>query len=221
MNIKLNILSIIRWEQLTGISFNNFNQIDNEEVMKLIFCMVVVNNDLMLSYEDFTELLNNKKIAKDLINKYIQIFNQIDLFTQNSTSKQPEITEPVEQKETEISFIKDTVIQLIINSGLDVKYVMHEMNLIDLPLYGIAYGNKINNEYKEKMTADRLWTYLLSIPNLSNSKIDSPSKFLPFEWEVNEDEINQKKEVESIKMNMDEILAQGQEIYNKINKTNK
>ena len=78
-NIKLNIKSIIKFEQLTNKPFSLIDYTSEEDVSKLLYCIVLSNNDCQFTYSQFLQLLDSKKISKNLFEQFqtvCEVFNQ-------------------------------------------------------------------------------------------------------------------------------------------------
>jgi len=121
MNIKLNIKSIIRFENLTGKSFNEFDYTNADDVMKLLYCVVLSNNPESFTYEEFLEVSKNKKISKEITDKFNKEIKIIELFTSKEIPKET----TVEPTEKVTIFIKDIVALLIVSAGIDANFVMN------------------------------------------------------------------------------------------------
>ena len=147
MNIKLNIKSIIKFEQFTNKSFNEIDYTNTDDLLKLMYCIVLSNNPDVFTYEEFLELIKSKKISKTISDKLSTEIKLIDLFANKEVK---EVTE--EQPEREVIFIKDIAAILVVNVGLDINFVMNEMSINDISLYMEAY----NNNVKQQMESSRL-----------------------------------------------------------------
>ena len=213
-NIKLNIKSIIKFEQLAGKPFSLIDYTSEEDVNKLLYCIVLCNNNYQFTYLQFLQLVENKKINKNLIEQFqthCEVFNQFkDVDTEGEKTR-----DTVEGKESRGMYVKDLAALLIIQGGLDVNYVLNELSLNDIPLYVKA----LNNKQRERMEEQRLWTFISILPHVDSKKLKSPSDLYPFPWELKEKEIEQKKHVEEGTKMLDNILD-NKELLNKIMKTN-
>jgi len=209
MNIKLNIKSIIKFEQFTNKSFNEIDYTNTDDLLKLMYCIVLSNNPEVFTYDEFIELLNSQKINKDITTKFNIELKLIGLF-----STKEELVEPTEPTETEVLFIKDIAALLIVQAGLDAHYVMNEMNINDIYLYMTAYNNKI----KEQMESSRLWTYLSILPHIDGNKINSPAKLYPFPWELEKQVEQEKAEFKIMADELPDMFKTGADLIEKINK---
>jgi len=209
MNIKLNIKSIIKFEQFTNKSFNEIDYTNTDDLMKLLYCIVLSNNTESFTYDEFIELSNSKKISKEISDKFNKEIKIIELFASKEVKE-----ETTEQTEKGTLYIKDIVALLIVNTGIDANYVMNEMNINDISLYMTAYNNKV----KEQMESSRLWTYLSILPHIDSSKINSPSKLYVFPWETEQQELQDKTELNNMAKELPELFKSSAELIERINK---
>ena len=210
MNIKLNIRSIIKFEQFANKPFNEFDYTNIDDVSKLLYCVVLANNPESFTYDEFIELSKSKKISKEITDKFNKEIKLIELFASKEVKE--ETTEEPSEKVT--IFIKDIVAFLIVNAGINANFIMNEMSVNDIPLYMNAYNNKV----KEQMESSRLWTYLSILPHIDSSKINSPSKFYSFPWEVEQQELQEKADLKNIASELPDIFKSGVELIERINK---
>jgi len=211
MNIFLNLKSIIKFEQLTSKSFNEINY-QSDDIYKLLYCIVISNNPESFLYEDFLMLMNNKKLAKEVTDKFQLILKLIEQFT---TKKEP-VELPIETDEKplikEVLYIKDIVSTLIVHAGMDVNYIMNEMQLTDIEMYMNAYNDKL----KQQLENDRLWTYLTILPHVDGKKLNTPAMLYAFPWDA---KIEVKPDINNIEFEeFEEIMKKQTEIINKLNK---
>jgi len=224
LKIKLNIKSIIRFEQLTNKSFYEIDSL-TDDFIKLLYCIVLVNNDFVFSYDDFLDILKtNNKIGKDIMNKF-QKLNQLNeqFIDKIKTAIEPEIkkeTEPI--KENKINYIKDIASMLIVQLGLDANYVLYDMEVIDIKMYYDAYITKIKNEENINiinLTYNRLNTWYSVICQVGAEKLNNPTKLYSFPWEKEELEKEVKKH-QINKSEFDDIMKnQMAGLIENINKT--
>jgi len=203
--IKLNLKSIIKYEQLTGKSFNEIDQTNQDDMLKLIYCIVLCNNSQLFEYDEFVDILNSKKLSKEIFDKFNRTLKLIEQF------KTKDVIDIINNNEitgnTETLFIKDIAATLIVSAGIDAHFVLNEMEIIDVNMYMTAYNNKT----KETMELSRLWTFLTLLPNL-DQKVNTPQKLFSFPWD------NEKKEVKKLmtENEFDDLMKQQQELLNKI-----
>ena len=213
-NIKLNIKSIIKFEQLTNKPFSLIDYTSEEDVSKLLYCIVLSNNDCQFTYSQFLQLLDSKKISKNLFEQFqtvCEVFNQF----KNTGTEEENTRDTVEGKESRGTYVKDLAALLVIQGGLDVNYVLNELSLNDIPLYIQA----LNDKQRERMEEQRLWTFISILPHVDSKKLKTPADLYPFPWELKEKEIERKKHVEEGVKMLDNILD-NKELLDKIMKTN-
>ena len=213
-NIKLNIKSIIKFEQLTNKPFSLIDYTSEEDVSKLLYCIVLSNNDCQFTYSQFLQLLASKKISKNLFEQFqtvCEVFNQF----KNTGTEEENTRDTVEGKESRGTYVKDLAALLVIQGGLDVNYVLNELSLNDIPLYIQA----LNDKQRERMEEQRLWTFISILPHVDSKKLKTPADLYPFPWELKEKEIEREKHVEEGVKMLDNILD-NKELLDKIMKTN-
>ena len=200
--VKLNLKSIIRFEQLTNKSFNLFNYADIDDITKLLYCIVIENNDERFDYEMFLELIENKNISSDL---FAKLKVEIKILEQFKIKIEDDEKEKIDDEKDDLKsviYIKDLVNMLIINTSIDVKYLMNDCMIIDLHDYILKYNNKIKEDYEK----NRLFTFLQVLPHIDTKKIDTPSKFYPFAWELDVIGKEENDEIKNISENFDDIM---------------
>ena len=213
-NIKLNIKSIIKFEQLTNKPFSLIDYTSEEDVSKLLYCIVLSNNDCQFTYSQFLQLLDSKKISKNLFEQFqtvCEVFNQF----KNTGTEEENTRDTVEGKESRGTYVKDLAALLVIQGGLDVNYVLNELSLNDIPLYIQA----LNDKQRVRMEEQRLWTFISILPHVDSKKLKTPADLYPFPWELKEKEIEREKHVEEGVKMLDNILD-NKELLDKIMKTN-
>lgn len=210
MNIKLNIKSIIKFEQFTNKSFNEIDYTNADDLLKLMYCIVLSNNPEVFTYEEFLELIKSKKISKTISDKFNKEIKLIELFS-NKEIKDEVVEE--QQPEREKTYIKDIAAILVVNAGLDINFVMNEMSINDISLYMESY----NNNVKQQMESSRLWTYLTLLPSL-DSKVNSPVKLYPFPWELEAQVEQDKIALKSMADELPDIFKSNADLIEKINK---
>ena len=198
MNIVLNLKSIVAFEIMTKKSFKKID-FNSEDVMKLLYCIVLKNNNEIFSYNDFLEIIKSEKILKEItdkFNKQLKLVEQFNSVVENEIKEEKE----VEEKKEEL-FIKDIVSILIINAGIDANYIMNEVSLFELDFLLKTYNDKIKFELEQK----RLWTYLSMLPHVADKSFNSPTKLFQFEWDV--EEIEPEKNFEFSTEEMEKMMS--------------
>ena len=210
LKIKLNIKSIIYYEFLTKKSFIKLDYNNNDDIMKLLYCIIICNNDITILYDEFIEISKNapqlfKQIYTEL-NHYINFISQFYNDNNNNNNNNTD-------NNNNNIYYKDIVANLIVNVGINAHYVMNEMNINELYMYYNAYNNKI----KEKLEEKRLFTFLSMLPHIDGKKINNPRMIYPFEWEIEKENKEFQKNEKEIKTNFSEIMEEGKKIIEKIN----
>lgn len=173
------IEAFVRWEQLTGRSFNEFDYSSVDDIHRLLYCAYVINTQAPTTFEVFLNTLQiNARLYKKALKDVAQ--HNIILAQFQAEATDVESVEPIEDVPSPT--IGDITARLIITGGLDARYVMREMALCDLPRYIKALDDKIRQEAESQ----RMWTYLSILPHVSRNSLQSPQKLITFPWEAAE-----------------------------------
>ena len=179
--IKLNMKTILLYEEMSGKSFYD---ISGEDVMLLIYCALIVNNDLSLTKAHFDTIMKNEKIAREWINKCKSELDFIQQFEKKVEKKDEQDNTP-----SNTDKLTDVVNMLILQHNLDINYVMYEMRLWEIaPLI-----KTLDEKVKADMAEKRFWTYLTICPHIDSKKVKSPEDLLPFPWEKEDKKQNALK----------------------------
>lgn len=169
--LKINMKTILLYEEMSGKSFY---EVGGEDIMLLIYCALVVNNDLSITKNHFDIIMKNEKIARELMAKCQSELDFIQQFIKTDNKVKQE-TEEVE-KDNKVS---NVVNMILLQNNLDINYVMYEMRLWELaPLI-----KSIEEKTKADMVEKRFWAYLNICPHIDSKKIKGPEDILPFPWE--------------------------------------
>ena len=169
--LKLNMKTILLYEEMSGKSFY---EVDGEDIMLLVYCALVVNNDMAITKNHFDIIMKNEKIARELMTKCQSEMDFIQQFTKNYSN-----TEVAKDETPKDNKISDIVHMIILQNNLDINYVMYEMRLWELaPLI-----KAIEEKTKADMVEKRFWSYLNICPHIDSKKIKGPEDILPFPWE--------------------------------------
>lgn len=169
--LKLNMKTILLYEEMSGKSFY---EVDGEDIMLLVYCALVVNNDMAITKNHFDIIMKNEKIARELMTKCQSEMDFIQQFTKNYSN-----TEFAKDETPKDNKISDIVHMIILQNNLDINYVMYEMRLWELaPLI-----KAIEEKAKADMVEKRFWSYLNICPHIDSKKIKGPEDVLPFPWE--------------------------------------
>lgn len=200
--INLNIKSIVLYEKLTQESFSLFDGTISK-IIPLLYCMLVANNDYNESYEDTVKyLFNDERLMKELgerLEKQMKFQSQF-----KSPFKEEEINLSDKSNDTSNDkqvFITQMIPILVVDCGLDINYVLNEMQYTDIDLY-IRYKD---DKERTKLEEKRLFTYLTVLPHIDSKKCPI-EKFLPFQWEEKEKKEKGLKEIEMNQHKLQEFL---------------
>lgn len=172
------IEAFVRWEQMTGRSFQRINFEDAADLHKLLYCAYIINRPFSTTFERFeTALLSNKRLYKRAINQ-LSHYNSVS--TQFSVLKQAPTIEPDDDTVDAPIFLGDVTARLVIMGGMDARYVMREMSIEDM----MRYVRALDEKQKQENEAARLWTYLSILPHVDKNKLPSPQRLITFPWET-------------------------------------
>ena len=185
--INLNVKSICYFEKITGKSFFGFGE---EDVMYLLYACFLINNpETKISYNVFMGIMQNEQIAKWAFSQFQDALSLVHQFNKS-------IDEQKEDKSStgQTSTMTDFATSLIIDYGMDAKYVMYEMDIWEIE----EYFEAVNTHIKREMEMERFWTYIKVLPHIDSKKCKSPEALVPFEWEK---ETRKKKAEQELKNN--------------------
>lgn len=194
--MRLNVKSICYFEKITGRSFFKFT---DEDVMYLLYATFLTNNpETKITYKTFLGIMGNEQIAKWAVSQFEDAISIIEQFNDNVEDNKEEKFS-MEQTNT----MTDFATSLIIDYGMDVNYVMYDMNLWEIEKYFEA----VNNHIKRDMEMERFWTYLKILPHIDGKKCKSPEAFLPFDWEKDNKKKKAEKDLENNKNAINKIIG--------------
>lgn len=169
--LKINMKTILLYEEMSGKSFY---EISGEDMFLLIYCALVVNNDLTFTKAHFDTIIQNEKIAREWITKCqaeLDFIQQFEKKVENNNE-----TQVIEDEDNKLTNIINL---LILQHNLDINYVMNDMRLWEIAPLMKTLDDKIKADMAEK----RFWTYLTICPHIDGKKIKGPEELLPFPWE--------------------------------------
>lgn len=202
MNVRLTMRTLIRWEQLRAKSFSLMDYSDEEDMAALLYCSVLCCNPGMdCTLEEFKHTMQNEKLVKQMAQALARESTVMNQF------RQADAEDGVANHEVTPGRITD-IISTLIMSGLDIGFVMDEMQLCDLPLFISAYENK----RKEQMESDRLWTYLGILPHVDGKKLPSARELYPFPWEMEEMKAQADKAIQEDSEKLEMFFEQGKNL---------
>ena len=173
---RLCIKACCLYEQLTGRNFFKLSAID--DIAELLYaCLVVSNDNLLMTFDTFKTFASDKKVARWMIKEYSRISDFIKQFQKDEEGEKEEKKDA--EKDAEEIRMTDVAAALIVRHGLDAHYVMYEMDLWEIN----PYLNAAEEKKKAELVTQRFWTYLTLSPNINTKKIKSPEELVPFDWE--------------------------------------
>lgn len=192
--LDINMKTILLYEEMSGKSFY---EVGGEDVMLLIYCALVVNNNITMTLPLFQTIMKNDKIARELMTKCQSELDFIQQFDKGEVNiKEQEVGKAV----MENNKVSDIVHYLILQYNLDMDYVMYKMRLWELkPLV-----KTMEEKTKADMVEKRFWAYLNICPHIDSKKIKGPEDFMPFPWEK---ENKKEAAMKFIETNNDAIKA--------------
>lgn len=183
--ININMKTIMLFEEISGKSFYDM---DNNDIYLLVYCAVVVNNNLTITFSHFKTVMTNEKIAREL---FAKCQSELD-FIEQFKNKKEDVNNDVKSDEKPDK-LTNIINILILQYGVDINYVMYEMKIWELPTFIKSLEEKAKSDMVEK----RFWTYLQICPHIDSKKVKSPEDLLPFPWEKDERKQRNLKELEN------------------------
>ena len=206
-NLKLNIKSIINYERLTGKPFSTFTG-NEEDVLPLLYCMLVSNNDFKRTYQETVEFLfTDEKFVEEINSRLQQIFLfESQFFNKEEVDeKSPSQNNTQNKEESNKVYIYQLVPILVMDCNLDINYVLNEMHYSEIDSYIKYRDDKNKNRLEEK----RLFTYLTIMPHINAKKL-SVNELLPFSWEKEDIEKEGLKVIDTHKDKLHQFMNSGQ-----------
>lgn len=212
-DLILNIKSLILFERLTKTAFQKFNG-TIEQVLPLLYCMIVANNDFKETYENTIKyLFSDEKFLKELsdrLEKLLKYEEQFNISVGNMTKE--ETADINTDKEDKPIFISQLIPILVSDCNLDINYIMNEMSYIEID----SYINYRDTKYKSDLEEKRLFTYLTILPHIDSKKC-SIQQLLPFDWEIKQKKEQGLKTIKQDKHKLDEFIKSGKLKFNPTN----
>lgn len=207
-NLKLNIKSIIYYERLTGKPFSEFKG-NEEDVVPLLYCMLVANNDFKRTYSETIQyLFTDEKFVEQINSRLQKIFLfESQFFNNQDINKEIPSQINTQNKDEEQSkvFIHQLVPILVMDCNLNIDYVLNEMHYSEIDSYIKYRDDKNKNRLEEK----RLFTYLTIMPHINAKKL-TVSELLPFSWEKEQKEKEGLKVIDTHKDKLKNFMNSGQ-----------
>ena len=184
--IKINMKTIMLFEQMADKSFYEMN---DEDLILLIYCSLVINNNQKITLSRFEMILKNEKIAKTLMRKCQE---ELDFITQ-MTNMENENKQEKKKNDNKVDRISSIINLLILYYNLDINYVMYDMRLWELSPLVKSMEEKTKADIIEK----RFWAYINICPHIDSKKVKSPEDLIPFPWEKEEKKKKQNQDLEN------------------------
>lgn len=199
----IKIKNIIRYEQLTGKSFSDFDNSDEDDVMALLYCIELPNG----SFEQFK---NASKIAKKALSESLKNINEcMELINQFSETKKEDSLENEKENDTKSHEKVSIIAASLIFGGVDAHFVMEELEIQDLPLF----VKGLENKNKAKMENDRLWTFYNILPHVGKG-ISKPQDLMVFPWEADTEKAEALKNIEDNAKKFEDFMKFGKGLKN-------
>lgn len=185
LNIKPNFKAIRYFERLTNVSFLELEN-KPELVLQYLYCCLIAHpeNNFNMTFEEAVKSFF-PKYAAQLIEQFAREMTFINQFkdTQEEVVEEADssinIQEKSSPKKKETVFLSSLIPILVYDCGLDINYVLNEMDYTDSELY-----IKSDIEHKrEQMENQRFWTYLTILPHVGGKKLKEPKDLIEFPWE--------------------------------------
>jgi hypothetical protein len=185
LNIKPNFKAIRYFERLTNVSFLELEN-KPELVLQYLYCCLIAHpeNNFNLTFDEAVKSFF-PKYAAQLIEQFAREMTFINQFkdTQEEVIDEADSSINLQKKsspkEKETVFLSSLIPILVYDCGLDINYVLNEMDYTDSELY-----IKSDIEHKrEQMENQRFWTYLTILPHVGGKKLKEPKDLIEFPWE--------------------------------------
>lgn len=173
--IKINGKVMCAYEALTGKPFLAIKTED--EIKHLFYCSLVLNNEEFstMDYTVFEYLIADKSVMEWMTMEYLNIGSYLSQF---SVTVGDNVEKGENGEDEPIFWMIEAISGLIVKMGIDPTYVMYNMEEWEITYY----YRMMQNVDRERLTEERLWTYLQILPHVGK-KLEGPEKLLPFPWE--------------------------------------
>ena len=178
-NYNICVEAFVRWEQMTGKTFDAIDFRDIADMHRLLYCAYLINDVEFISFEVFESTLTaNKRLYREAL-KQLERYNAM---SSQFSALTPKVSIAEEEKEGGTISIGDVAAKLVVFAGLDAHYVMREMGIEDM----VRYVRALEDKQRQELESARLWTYLTILPHIDKKKLNSPQKLVTFPWEAAE-----------------------------------
>lgn len=187
---------------MTGRSFQSMNFDDEDDLHRLLYCAYLVGTGCCYSYDSFEKAIktNRKHLSRAIrqISRYNSLTQQFSVLTPTAASTSDEDS-------STLPFIGDIAARLVVDGGLDARYVMREMTIEDMLLFIKALDEK----QRQAAESQRLWTYISILPHIDRKKLESPQKLIVFPWEAEVRKQEAKLAIEELKSEFESFMRGG------------
>lgn len=207
-NMKPTFKAIRNFERMTKESFL---ELDNkpELIIAYLYCCLVAHpeNDFNLTFEEALVSFFPEHSA-ELIEQFSQEMELINQFNPQREDKGSEDDNSIgnedksSPKEKETVFLSSLIPILVKDCGLDINFVLNEMDYTDTELY----INSSVEHKREEMENQRFWTYLNILPHVDSKKLKDPADLIEFPWEK---EKRKEEAVEKMKKDRQKLIEIG------------
>lgn len=207
LNIKPNFKAIRYFERLTNVSFLELEN-KPELVLQYLYCCLIAHpeNNFNMTFEEAVKSFF-PKYAAQLIEQFAREMTFINQFkdTQEEVIDEADSSinpqEKSSPKKKETVFLSSLIPILVYDCGLDINYVLNEMDYTDSELY-----IKSDIEHKrEQMENQRFWTYLTILPHVGGKKLKEPKDLIEFPWEKEEKKHDAEKKFKEDRQKLVEL----------------
>lgn len=195
------------FERLTNESFLDLEN-KPELVLAYLYCCLIAHpeNSFNLTFEEALVSFFPQQ-SQDLIEQFSQEMNFINQFSKtgedNITEDDSSISnnEKSSPKEQEKVFLSSLIPILVKDCGLDINFVLNEMDYTDTELY----INSSVEHKREEMENERFWTYLKILPQIDSKKLKEPADLIEFPWEKEKRKIEAEEKLKRDRQKLIEI----------------
>ncbi len=193
MLVKLNIKAMVRVEAMLNRPFSDLDYNNQDDVDTLLYCCALSTGS-SIPFDIFKIVLKNKQKREEMLQGLAMANSVTSLFS------------PKEEKtgEHRPQWVKDLVATLI-SEGIDVSYLLNEIELSELPL--LIKGVELKR--MNRMESERLWTFFTISPHIDikKGKIKSPEDMFPFPWESEQRKKKAEKEIAENKAEFEAFMS--------------
>lgn len=184
-NVRPSIRAIMLYENMTGHSFMDIES-HQEDIVPLVYCCLFAHkeNNFNYTYEDAVN-----KILPPIINSLVDDFQNTMIIEsqfrgrieQQNIENNKTIDSSIEASPSASNhmFLTNIIPVLVKECGLDINYILDDMNYSEIDMY-INYSIQ---KKRDEMEESRFWTFLTVLPHINTKKIKEPKDLIEFTWE--------------------------------------